>query len=239
MIDEAQRHFPAKANTFEFDEEVSAIFPDMARRSIPNFLEAHEAHARMVAAMTANLSRVDVLDIGASRGHFLEALQRETYARNPCTFYSLTAAEKSPHMCRHLRNGFPSARVIDFDLETEEIKAQYDVIALHYVLQFLPPEAQHHALQKVLAALRPGGILVFGHKALSYGTLGDVAHDEYIDFRVRNGYTREEIAAKTKALAGSMHCANHESILSDIKASCSFVQETFRFMMFSTLIAVK
>lgn len=238
MLDDKQRHFPADPNHFAFDSEVSRVFPDMAVRSIPNFQVAHDTHARMVAALTVDKPHVKVLDIGASRGHFIKALAKavgDTYAAR----FWVTAYENSQPMREYLGADHPEVDVLPFDLATDPIPGEYDVIVLHYVLQFLPREVQHEALQKVLAALRPGGILVFGHKSAHHGSLGAVAHDAYIDFRVQNGYTRAEIEAKTKALAGSMHCADHHCILDDIKAACSQVEETFRFMMFSTLIAVK
>lgn len=234
-------HYPADPNKFVFDAEVSAIFPDMARRSIPNFYEAHAAHAEMLSAWIK--PGVEILDVGASRGAFLKALV-ETHG----VFWEIgdinyTALDNSPEMCAHLQTDYPRASVRCVDIASNAFldhpQQQYDVVCAHYVLQFLPPIMQIRALRKLLQMVKPGGVFILGHKSQSPGFSGEIAHEQYIKFRMSYGYTREEIQAKTMALKGSMFPMNHYEVVDIIRATCSEVTETFRFMMFSTLFAVK
>lgn len=235
-------HLPADPNKFQFDKEVSAIFPDMALRAIPNFYESHKAHARMLAPLFRARGDSRILDIGASRGAFFNALIEEYGGEYAANHMQFTAMDNSPEMCEYLRKDFPLARVLEMDITGPDFMnyfQQYDVVCVHYVLQFVPKDKQERVLRKVFSLVRPGGVLIYGHKSAHYGPLGASAHEEYIRFRMNNGYTREEIEAKTKALQGSMHCMNHDDLLDVVDKHFATIQETFRFMMFSTFMAVK
>lgn len=234
-------HYPADPGKFRFDAEVSAIFPDMAQRSIPNFYEAHAAHAQMLAAWIK--PGVEILDVGASRGAFLKAIIQEHEVFWGIGDINYTALDNSPEMCAYLQTDYPRARVRCTDIASNEFldrpQQQYDIVCAHYVLQFLPQHLQVRALRKLLQMVKPGGVFILGHKSQHEGFSGERAHDQYVKFRMSYGYTLEEIQAKTIALRGSMFPMNHYEVVDIIRSSCSEVTETFRFMMFSTIFAVK
>lgn len=234
-------HFPADPKKFSFDGEVSAIFPDMAVRSIPNFLEAHAAHARMLKRwMRAGVS---VLDVGASRGHFLQALITEYPEMWAAREINYKALDNSPDMCAYLAGDYPGATVECEDISShrflESTQPKYDVVCMHYVLQFVPMHAQTAVFLKLIDMVKPGGVAIIGHKSRHHGDSGEAAHEEYIRFRMSKGYSREEIEAKTAALKASMFPMEHAMILRTLNRDFHEVTETFRFMMFSTIFAVK
>jgi len=235
-------HFPANPNKFAFDGEVARIFNDMASRSIPNFHATHTAHAEMVLG---RLERpCDILDIGASRGAFYSALVKaagmDVRALDNLHY---SAVDNSPQMCDLLRTDFPAAKVYQMDIAKGDLDQlsdkRYDVVCAHYVLQFVKPEHQIITLLQMFKLVRPGGLLIFGHKGSHSGELGDLAHDQYIKFRRGNGYTLAEIEAKTEALKNSMFPMSHDKLMRTFSLHFTEIQETFRFMMFSTFLAVK
>ena len=233
-------HFPENPERFGFDAEVSRIFPDMAGRSIPNFYDSHWEHAKMVRSFVEHKSEITVLDIGASRGALLTAMKREFADIWERVKYK--AVDNSPDMCAYLLKDYPDVDVVCLDITSDKFLnsvEQYDVVCANYVLQFIPQYMQDRVLKKVFAKVKKGGVLIFGHKSRHYGPLGAAAHEQYIRWRMRNGYTREEIEAKTRALAGSMYPQDHEVVMGSANAHFSYVQETFRYMMFSTFLAVK
>lgn len=233
-------HHPADPNKFTFDKDVAAIFPDMSVRSIPNFLEAHAAHARMIRPLIEQRPGAKILDVGASRGAFFKAMQQEYGHGSKLRYY---AVDNSPEMCAYLRQDFPGALVQELDITSDTWLKQpdtYDVVCCHYTLQFVPRHMQPTVLMHLCDSVAPGGILIFGHKSSheDAGAMGEAAHEEYIRFRMDNGYTREEIDRKTKALKGSMFPASNEFVTTFVKQrGFTQVQETFRFMMFTTFIA--
>lgn len=233
-------HMPADPTKFAFDPEVSAIFNNMARRSIPNFYESHAAHARMLSGWIK--PNASVLDVGASRGAFFDALCAENPEVSIHKTLRLTAVDNSEAMCEYLARDYPTAKVLCEDVSNPAVLAKldyYDVVCLHYVLQFIQPEKQELVLQRLMDSVKPGGVFIYGHKAKHYGALGALTHEEYIRFRVGNGYTREEIEAKTIALKSAMFPVDHNMVMNAINRNFSHAVETFRFMMFSTVFAVK
>lgn len=234
-------HFPADPKKFAFDPEVAKIFEDMAIRSIPNFLQAHDCHASM-ARPWLQVPGATVMDVGASRGSFFRALQKHYPRQMANGDIKLHAIDNSDKMCEYLRGDFTTAQVECLDITSDEFLGrieQYDIVCAHYVLQFIHPDKQQEVLSKIFRMVKQGGVLIFGHKAMHHGDTGALSHEEYIRFRLENGYTMEEIKAKTLALKGSMFPMKHGRLMSAVRTHFSDVSETFRFMMFSTFFAVK
>lgn len=234
-------HYPENPERFEFDAEIAAIFDDVATRSIPNYREAHAAHARMLAKWIK--PGVTILDVGASRGGFIAALREEYDSHWSAGSMEIDAIDNSPDMCAHLRRDFPSVHTECLDLASAQFlshpQKQYDVLCVNYVIQFIEPRHQMHVLRVLMNMVKVGGVLILGHKAKHYGFAGDVTHEEYIRWRLNNGYTREEIYAKTRALRNSMWPLDHGVLMRELKMNFSEVEETYRFMQFVTLFAVK
>lgn len=239
-------HRPANADKFEFDESVAEIFPTMARAAIPQYEAFHEAHARMLR--NTMCKGMKILDVGASRGQFASALL-DQYGADFMRDVHMDMTDNQPGMLQRMRADFPDFNVIESDLSKPDwgkhLAHDYDVINCTYVLQFLPPAIQFERLHALLYRLRVGGIFILGHKAAPVvshdgdNDLYEAAHEEYIEFRLRNGYTKEEIEAKTRALKGSMFPMNHEHVLAALRDQCVEVQETSRWMMFNTVMARK
>lgn len=196
-------HFPA-TDKFVFDGEVAKIFPSMARRSIPLFYETHDLHANLCGSWFKSGNRLHILDVGASRGAFIEALA----TRHDISNHDVMACDISEAMCERLREELPMVQVRQMDISSPEFfamrDAQWDIINCTYVVQFVRPEHQVAVLRKLSKMLAPGGVLFLGQKMASDGPVGRLLHNEYIRFRREQGYSDEEIAAKTAALQNSM-----------------------------------
>lgn len=238
-------HFPANPDVFQFDADVAKIFPDMARRSIPMYLEAHRAHVAMLAKWIEKPA-CRVLDIGASRGQFFHALL-DTYGQQSVHRgdLMLTAIDNSESMLKYMRDDFKGMPIgiHNVDVTSPEFAGwddeQFEVVVMNYVLQFIPTDYQELVLTRVARLVAPGGVLILGQKDAFNSPIGEVAHEEYMEFRVRNGYSRDEIAAKTKALKGSMFPMNHWTLRGMLIREHFDIYETTRWMMFNTLFCVK
>ncbi|HGS7906833.1 TPA: methyltransferase domain-containing protein [Pseudomonas aeruginosa] len=235
--DDRPVHMPANPAKFEFDAEVAAIFPDMACRSIPDFLRAHDLHAELCRELF-EVGRNSVADLGASRGHFLGALSRR-YGKE----FHAYACDYSLPMVEHLRKDFPWADVELVDLTAPPFfhdRRTYDVVNLSYVLQFITPAMQRRVLAKVVEMVRPGGLLFIGSKYEVLGQVGEMLHRQYIEWRMERGYSREEIEAKTKALAGSMWPRTRNALLIDLKDfGMENISDTTYNMVFGNIVCRK
>jgi tRNA (cmo5U34)-methyltransferase len=230
-------HMPANPDRFAFDYEVAEIFDDMADRSIPMFRAAHELHARLAEDWMQN--DPEIMDVGASRGAFLKALGELYVLEN----YSIRAIDSSAAMVSHLERDFPMALVEKTDITGRGFLTclnTYDVINFSYVLQFIKPEMQRLVLGKIVGMLKKGGVLFIGQKNKADRPIDQILQHEYINWRLSNGYTMEEINAKSAALAGSMWPMSEDFLIQDLKSfGITEVTRTCSWGPFSNLMCIK
>lgn len=231
-------HFPSNPTCFVFDGDVAQIFDNMADRSIPLFRESHMNHARIAQPWVAS-GYTKILDVGASRGAFLKALDQCYGIEN----LDVRATDNSASMVAFMAQDYPSVAVDQTDITTRgflNCLHTYDVINMTYVLQFIPKEMQRIVLSKVCSMVKKGGVLFIGQKNKDDTPAGAIIHEQYIQWRMDNGYTREEIEAKTKALAGSMWPMDEAILIESLKSSgMTEVVRTSSWGPFSNLMCIK
>lgn len=237
-------HYPKRRSVFEFDDEVSRHFPEMAMRSIPMYNEAHRLHISMFKGQIASAPRTVFIDVGASRGHFFKELCNQ-FQIDPLigdSRFDCTAIDNSIHMLSRLQEELPWVRTCEADAAyLVDFKEPADFISMFYLLQFLETDAQKlKALKWAHRNLRQGGVLFLGQKDLTTDTHTARFADEYYRFRMDNGYTIEEIRAKTEALKNSMW-PSHPEWLGDLclQAGFSDYVETTRWLTFSTSMCTR
>lgn len=242
-------HIPKRRDVFEFDAEVSMVFENMALRSIPLYAETHRVHAEMVKQYIADdisAHGVDLLDIGASTGVFFKMLNHvhriPTADAAPKGVGVAVALDPSGPMLDKVRRDLPW--VIPIEAGTEAlpyINMEFGVVNASYVLQFMQPGTQYEALQSIANCMRPDSLLFLSHKEhITDDWLNIEFQRQYIQFRIDNGYTEEEISAKTEALKSSMWPVS----LPDLKlmlreVGLTHIQETSRWLNFSSLVCRK
>lgn len=243
LLDESVKpvHYPQDPDKFEFDGEVSRIFPDMARRSIPMYDEVHRLHVSLIREVL-DREEVTMWDIGASHGQFFQEVcnQFQIPLRTGRDGWHFVAVDNSHDMLLHLLDRMPWVDTVECDAQQlpemfPDMEGRVDVISMFYVLQFIKEtKDQRRILEWARKALRPGGYLLLGQKHKVSAPFDVALTREYINFRQRNGYTMEEIEAKTRALRNSMWPIRREW-LEDlcVRAGFEYV-ETTRWLQFST-----
>lgn len=200
------KHRPTDPNRFTFDASVAAVFDDMAERSLPGYGNAYRAIGHLAGRM--NLPRyTQVWDMGTSTGAGMLAI-KEGVGLNPyLDFYGVDISEP---MLDKAHSKCPFATVVKHDLTTgmpeQMVPGKVSVIVFGWVLQFIEGHEQRvRILTEAYNALMPGGFIAVMEKYdLPHPVMNAVMQDSYIDMRRANGYSLNEIEAKTKALKGSM-----------------------------------
>jgi tRNA (cmo5U34)-methyltransferase len=114
-----------------------------------------------------------------------------------------------------------------------------DAVNASYVLQFIHPDYKRDALQTMYRMLKPGGLLFMAQKDIvSQHSLGFLLNESYDTFKTDNGYSREEIDAKTEALRGSMWPYTQAKLLKSLyEVGFRDIMPTTRWCCFSSLVA--
>jgi tRNA (cmo5U34)-methyltransferase len=187
---------------------------------------------------------VVVYDIGASRGHFFKEVCNRfhlpVHIGTPA--FKFVAVDKSEHMLASLKLEMPWVQTVNSDAcELPDLKEQADIICLFYILQFI--EGNDRKVQLLKWAhrnLKDGGVVILGQKDEPSETYLQAFSDEYYRFRVDNGYSLEEIKAKTEALKNSMWPST-PAWLESMCYNAGFRDyiETTRWLQFSTSMCTK
>lgn len=243
-VDERVVHFPQYKDVFQFDSEVSLVFPDMAVRSIPLYEESHRLHISLFREEIASSEHVTFVDVGASRGQFFKQLcnQFQIDPAKGSSRLECIAIDNSRPMLDLLSEEMPWVRTIEADAAyLIDLPSKADFISMFYLLQFLRSDDDKlKALTWAHRNLKEGGVLFIGQKEKEEFGFEQRLSEEYYLFRMRNGYTREEIVAKTQALKGSMWPSTRSwtETLTERAGFKAYV-ETTRWLQFSTAFCVK
>ena len=197
-------HYPATPR-WEFDAEVTRVFEDMLRRSIPQL-----DTMRWMVADIAERYRVPstaIVDLGASRGDASEPL----ISRGWDNYFELV--EVSAPMAAVCRERFREhvagsrrsvVHVHEYDLRRGWPDLPPASVTLCVLaLQFTPIEHRLRILRDAWRNTLPGGVLILVEKVLgSDAEANETLVELYHGLKARSGYTREEIDRKAASLEG-------------------------------------
>lgn len=232
-----------KANLvdFVFDEAVANVFPDMIRRSVPGYELVVPMTGLLAARAVQGASAPRIYDLGCSLGAttlaVLHALDALDIAADDL---SIVAVDNAPAMLTEARSHVRDPRVtfVEADIVTLEL-APADAVTLNWVLQFISPASRLDLLERIHAALRPGGMLLVSEKVRS-----DDADSEafnvaaHLDFKRANGYSELEISQKRTALEQVMITDTIDEHVARLKhAGFGHVQVWFQCLNWAALAA--
>jgi tRNA (cmo5U34)-methyltransferase len=185
-----------------FDDEVTRVFDDMLRRSIPELDVVRELVTDTAAAFARPLSAI--VDLGCSRGESLAPLVARFGARH--SYLGVDVSGPMLDACRarfanEIADGIVSIASLDLRETFPDVRAS--VVLSVLTLMFVPINYRQRIVRDVYAALAPGGAFVLVEKLLGDGaTLDGVQVERYHRFKAEHGYTADEIERKRLALEG-------------------------------------
>jgi tRNA (cmo5U34)-methyltransferase len=184
---------------FAFNREVTAVFDDMLKRSVPLYGESIQRQAQLTAAFYQEQTRI--YDLGCSHGN-LGLLIAEQFGD---TCFSMVGVDSSPPMIDryHARLGpgnFPGIALVCGLLEDIRIE-KASVVLINLTLQFLELEKRDALIKKIYQGLLPGGVLLVTEKIICEDlSLNELEQEFYRRFKRENGYSELEISQKRDAL---------------------------------------
>ena len=229
-----------QVGSFEFDEQVVRVFPDMIARSVPGYASIlsmiEQLAARFVCPGTT------VWDLGCSLGAATRLIRRQ--APSDCTIH---AVDNSSAMIERLRTilAESSDKGCRVELHEEDVRdveiRNATFVVLNLTLQFLAPEERSSVIQRVYDGLRPCGALLLSEKLCfddsnQQALLTDLHHD----FKRAHGYSDLEIAQKRTAIENRLIPETLNTHVERLRM-CGFstVAPWFQCFNFASILAVK
>ncbi len=189
---------------FCFDKSVVEVFPDMIQRSVPGYATIISTIGEL--AKRFFIPGSNIYDLGCSLGAATSSIRRALDTPDG----QIIAVDNSPDMverCKIHVSAFKSklpVTVILGDIAEIEL-SNASVVVLNFTLQFIAPDKRQALIDKIYAALKPGGVLLLSEKVKGDDEINDeVLIDLHHHFKRVNGYSELEISQKRTALENVM-----------------------------------
>lgn len=225
---------------FRFDESVVSVFPDMIKRSVPGY----PTIIAMTGVLAARYAQANshIYDLGCSLGASILSMRQQPLP-DSCKIIGI---DNSPAMIERCQS------VLDTDSNPTPVELRCDdittanynnasVIVLNFTLQFVLPEFRDALIHKLVASLRPGGILVISEKVeFTEPSLDQLNIELHHEFKRRNGYSDLEVAQKRSAIENVLirdSIETHRKRL--LSAGCDSANVWFQCFNFASIVALK
>lgn len=224
--------------SWEFDDSVAEVFPDMLSRSIPDYENMRDLEFRMARNFLQPFS--NVLDIGCSTGLSSRMLVDCEEAQK-CDFTLVDVSIPMLRRCKKEYEGDKRVDVMYWDIREGCPIQRCSVIISCLTLQFVPLEYRQKVVSSIYGSLQHGGALFLVEKVLGNScVIDDAMVREYYTIKQGNGYSEKQIKDKRTALTGTLVPLTsewNESMLRN--AGFTMVDTFWRYLNFCGIIAVK
>ena len=210
---------------FVFDDAVAAVFPDMIRRSVPGYELVVPMTGLLAARHAAGQAEPVIYDLGCSLGAttlaIIKALESLGDGGAAARAVRIRAVDNARAMLDRAAATISDERVTfqEADISSVELEP-CAVVAMNYVLQFVPPADRPALLARIRASLGDDGLLLLSEK-IRFDDPNEQAFCEaaHLDFKRANGYSELEISQKRAALEQVMIVDTLDTHLARLRAA--------------------
>lgn len=190
----------ADAGSFEFNDAVAEVFPDMLKRSIPGYEATIEAIGSLASRYVQPGTRC--YDLGCSLGAATLAMRRNV-AVPDCDIIAIDLAPAMIARCRKIvadDDGDVGVSVLEDDVRRITIE-RASMVVMNYTLQFLSLAEREAVIRNICEGLVDGGIFVLSEKVVDEDDkMEEMLVELHHEFKRRNAYSDLEISRKRSAL---------------------------------------
>ena len=186
--------------SFNFDDRVAEVFPDMIKRSVPGY-DSIIKHLGTLARLFVTDNSM-VYDLGSSLGAASLSMRRNITASG----VKIVAVDSSTSMIERSKKilaGYESdipIQLIQNNIEQVSI-VNASMVVLNFTLQFINITKRQALIKNIADGLNPGGLLVLSEKIhFQNPVTQSLVEDMHIEFKRENGYSELEISQKREAL---------------------------------------
>lgn len=221
---------------WKFNGNMVENFESHVAKSVPLYFEGHR--------LIENLSDYFVKDgsicyeLGSSTG-ILSYNLATRHAHKDTTF---TGLEIEQDMVDYAQDKYV-AKNLNFeciDINQAEL-SQSDMIVAYYTIQFIHPKQRQEIFNKIYQSLHWGGAFILFEKVRANDArFQDILTGLYTDFKLDQGYSSEEIVAKSKSLKGVLEPFSTQGNI-DLMKRAGFVDiiTIQKYMNFEGFLAIK
>jgi tRNA (cmo5U34)-methyltransferase len=224
---------------WSFTGKVVKNFDEHVSKSVPLYNEGHD----VVCDISDFFIKADSVsyELGCSTGALTLKLASHNASKAKARFIGIdiepemidAAKAKAAGTCLNVE--FMADDVLQMDLEPT------DLIVAYYTVQFVRPSMRQGLIDKIYRSMNWGGaFLLFEKMRGSDARFQDILSRLYDEYKIKQGYSAEEILGKARSLKGVLEPFSEQGNL-DMLRRAGFVDinPVMRYLSFSGYLAIK
>ncbi len=228
-----------QVKNFAFDQQVTDVFPDMIKRSVPGYdtiLKSIAMYCMQYATKNSN-----IYDLGCSLGAVAVTAAIATKEKT-CQIIALDTSAPMVKKCQSIIEKKQLTSKVDVQ-QKDIVKAEIinaSVVISNFTLQFIPKTNRMDVIRNIYQGLNPGGVFILSEKFKSHQCDDEFLIEHYHAYKKINGYSNNEIQAKRQALKNVLIPDSQLEIKERLeKAGFTKVVKWFQCFNFASFIAIK
>ncbi len=225
--------------SFAFDQQVTDVFADMIKRSVPGYESILKSIAMYCMQYTQNNS--NIYDLGCSLGAVAVTAASVTKDKS-CKIIGVDTSKPMLEKCQEIINQKQlSDRIQLQHTDISELTIENaSVVVSNFTLQFIPKSQRLEIIENIYQGLNKGGVFILSEKFK-----GDQSNDEFLiqhyhAYKKLNGYSNQEIQRKRDALKNVLVPDSLVEIESRLKlVGFKTTIKWFQCFNFTSFIAIK
>lgn len=218
----------------KFDEHVS--------KSVPLYHQGHD----LICDISDFFVKPDsvIYEIGSSTGTLTYKLAQHNKLKPSARFIGIdleadmtaqAESKRSDTELSVLNTQFLTGDVLDIELEPA------DMIVCYYTVQFIPPAHRQNVIEKLYQTLNWGGALLLFEKVRGADArFQDILTALYTDYKLRQGYSPNDIVSKAQSLRGVMEPFSSQGNLDLLtRAGFTDINTIQKYICFEGMLAIK
>ena len=231
---------PADRANWKFNGEIVDSFDDHISKSVPLYEEGHD----LICDMSDFFIKPDSLcyEVGCSTGTLTLKLAMHNQKKPEARFIGIDIEKdmikKASGKATKIK-GLNVSYIADDVIELEMDNA--DLIVCYYTVQFINTSVRQKLIDKLYSKLNWGGALLLFEKVRGADArFQDILSALYSDYKIRQGYSADEIIAKSRSLKGVLEPFSTQGNL-DMLERAGFVDinTVQKYLCFEGFLAIK
>ncbi len=231
---------PADRANWKFNGEIVDSFDDHISKSVPLYEEGHD----LICDMSDFFIKPDSLcyEVGCSTGTLTLKLAIHNQKKPEARFIGIDIekdmikkASGKATKIKGLNVSFIADDVIELEMDNA------DLIVCYYTIQFINTSVRQKLIDKLYSKLNWGGALLLFEKVHGADArFQDILSALYSDYKIRQGYSADEIIAKSRSLKGVLEPFSTQGNLDMLKrAGFVDINTVQKYLCFEGFLAIK
>jgi tRNA (cmo5U34)-methyltransferase len=222
---------------WNFGQGAAQQFDVHVSKSVPLYNQGHDLICRISDFFLSDNSVC--YDIGCSTGTLLQKLASHN-AGKKVEYYGIEIEPDMVSLAQKKCDDADNISIVCDDILNLELK-KADLIISYYTIQFTKPRIRQLIFNKIYEALNWGGALLLFEKVRGADArFQDISSALYIDYKLEQGYTEEQILNKSRSLKGVLEPFSTQGNL-NLMSRAGFVDiaTVMKYVCFEGFMAIK